>query len=117
MEKFQITVVALSGLAVGELQILEAHNAAVSVNKTAVITVFGSDFIDYCKFKSSLGMKESANTTFFRFTQPVTNPPRELNTPYSRSLPSYSQGGGPPPAAGMMAARSSRRSTTRETAS
>ena len=45
--------------ATGELQILEAQNAAVSVNSTAVITVYGSDYLDYCKFKSSLGINES----------------------------------------------------------
>ena len=46
----------LCGAATGALQILEAQNAAVSVNSTAVITVYGSDYLDYCKFKSSLGI-------------------------------------------------------------
>ena len=48
----------LCAAATGELQILEAQNAAVSVNSTAVITVYGSDYLDYCKFKSSLGINE-----------------------------------------------------------
>ena len=56
MEIIQISAV-LPALAASELQILEGHNAAVTVNETAVITVFGSDYIDYCKFKSSLGKR------------------------------------------------------------
>ena len=57
LTSIQISAV-LCGAATGELQILEAQNAAVCVNSTAVITVYGSDYLDYCKFKSSLGINE-----------------------------------------------------------
>ena len=75
MRFFQITAAVLPGLtAAGKFKILEAHNAAVSVNKTAVITVFGSDKIDYCEFRSSLGttMIESRTVAYpLSTTQPM----------------------------------------------
>ena len=47
---------AIGLAAADKLEILEAYNAAVTANNAAVVTVFGSDYIDYCKFVSSLGM-------------------------------------------------------------
>ena len=75
--KFQITAALLCPAAAGKkLRILEAHNAAVNGNETAVITVFGSEHFDYCQFKSSLGTEESATAACSLFIQPMPHSPR-----------------------------------------
>jgi hypothetical protein len=52
---FELIYLSTAGHSFAELDIIEAFSAIVNEGETAVITVYGSDYIEKCKFENQEG--------------------------------------------------------------